>query len=75
MPSGITHILFLVHLGIILILVLGLYSSLSGRIRTVYLFSLCAVSLLSNRFAASVLIFLSIWYSTFFISTEYCVHL
>jgi hypothetical protein len=30
-----------VHLGITLILVLGSYSGLSGRVRTVYLFSLC----------------------------------
>jgi hypothetical protein len=42
-----------VHLGITLILVLGFYSGLSGRVRTVYLFSLCVVSLLSSRFTAS----------------------
>jgi hypothetical protein len=42
-----------VHLGIILIVVLGFYSSLSGRVRTVYLFSLFVVSLLSSRFTAS----------------------
>jgi hypothetical protein len=30
-----------VHLGITLILVLGVYSGLSGRVRTVYVFSLC----------------------------------
>jgi hypothetical protein len=71
MPSGVTHILvfLFVHLGIILILVLGFYSGLSGRVRTVYLFSLCVVSLLSRRFTASALcgflIFLSVWYSAF----------
>jgi hypothetical protein len=55
MPSGVTHIIsfFFVHLGIILILVLGFYSGLSCRVRTVYLFSLCVVSLLSSRFTAS----------------------
>jgi hypothetical protein len=53
------HILYFVHLGIILILALGFYSGLSGRVRTVYLFSLCIVSLLSNRFTASVLVWLS----------------
>jgi hypothetical protein len=40
MPSDVTHTLFFVHLGIILILVLGFYSGLSGRVRTVCLFSL-----------------------------------
>jgi hypothetical protein len=44
---------FFVHLGIILMLVLGFYSGLFGRVRTVYHFSLCAVSLLSNKFTAS----------------------
>jgi hypothetical protein len=33
--------------------VLRFYSGLSGRVRTVYLFTLCAVSLLSSRFTAS----------------------
>jgi hypothetical protein len=47
---------FFVHLGIILILVLGFYSGLSGGVRTVYLLSLCAVSLLSSRFSASALV-------------------
>jgi hypothetical protein len=58
MSSGITHILvfLFVHLGIILIPVLGFYSGLSGRVRTVYLFSLCAVLLLSSRFTASALV-------------------
>jgi hypothetical protein len=37
-------------------LVLGFYSGLSGRVRTVYLFSLCLVSLLSSRFTASALV-------------------
>jgi hypothetical protein len=45
-----------VHLGIILILALGFYSGMSGRVRTVYLFSLCVVSLLSSRFTASALV-------------------
>jgi hypothetical protein len=44
---------FFVHLGIILILVFGFYSGLPGRVRTVYLFNLCVVSLLSSRFTAS----------------------
>jgi hypothetical protein len=56
MPSGVTHILVFVHLGIMLRLVLGLYSGLSGRIRTVYLFSLCVVPLLSSRFPAIALV-------------------
>jgi hypothetical protein len=46
---------YFVHLGIILILVLGFYSGLSGKVRMVYLFSLCVVSLLSSRFTASAL--------------------
>jgi hypothetical protein len=57
---GVTYILF-VHLDIILIPVLGFYSGLSGRLRTVYLFSLCVVSLLSSRFTASALV----WFSNF----------
>jgi hypothetical protein len=48
-----------VHLGIILILILGFYSGLSGRVRTLYLFNLCIVSLLSSRFTASALLWLS----------------
>jgi hypothetical protein len=44
------------HLGIILILVLVFYSGLSDRVRTVYLFSLYVVSLLSSRFTASALV-------------------
>jgi hypothetical protein len=40
-------------LGIILILVLKFYSGLSGGVRTVYLFSLCAVLLLSSKFTVS----------------------
>jgi hypothetical protein len=40
---------------------LGFYSGLSGRIRTVYLFSLCVVSLLSSRFTASALVWFSTW--------------
>jgi hypothetical protein len=46
----------LVHLGIILVLVLGFYSGLSGRVRTVYLLNLCVVSVLSSRFTASALV-------------------
>jgi hypothetical protein len=63
MPSGVTHIfVFLfVHLGIILILVLVFYSGLSYGVRTVYLFSLCVVSLLSSRFTASALV----WFYNF----------
>jgi hypothetical protein len=60
MPSGVTHVLFIVQLRIILIPVLGFYSGLSGRVRTVYLFSLCVVSLLSSRFTASALVWLSV---------------
>jgi hypothetical protein len=65
MPSGVIHILLFVHLGIILIPVFGFYSGLSGRIRTVYAFSLCVASLLFSRFTASAfvcgfLIFLSL---------------
>jgi hypothetical protein len=61
MPSGVTLILFffVVHFGVILILVSGVYSGLSGRVRTVYLFRLCVVSLLSSRFTASALVRLS----------------
>jgi hypothetical protein len=59
MPSGVTHILFFVHLGIILILVLGFYSGLSSRVRTVYLFSLCVVSLFSSKFTASAFVWVS----------------
>jgi hypothetical protein len=51
-----SYTLFLVHVGIILMLVLGFYSGLSGRVRMVYLFSLCVVSLLSSRFTASALV-------------------
>jgi hypothetical protein len=61
MSSDVTHVLFFVHLGIILILVLGFYSGLSVRVRTVYLFSLFLVSLLSSTFTASVLV----WFSNF----------
>jgi hypothetical protein len=53
--------LFLVHLYIVLILVLGFYSGLSGRARTFYLFSLRVVSLLTSRFTASALV----WFSHF----------
>jgi hypothetical protein len=61
MPSGVTHILLFVHLGIILIHVLRFYSGLSGRDRAVYLFNLRVVSLLSSRFTASALV----WFSNF----------
>jgi hypothetical protein len=56
MPSGVTHIHFFVHFGIILILVSGFYSGLSGRVRTV-----CVVSLLSGGFTAYELV----WFSNF----------
>jgi hypothetical protein len=52
---------YFVHLGIILILLLGFYSGLSGRVGTVYLFNLCVVSLLSSRFIASAWV----WFSNF----------
>jgi hypothetical protein len=63
MPNGVTHILlfFLLHLDISLILVLGVCSGLSGRVRIVYLFSLCIVSLLPSRVTVSVLV----WFSNF----------
>jgi hypothetical protein len=70
---------FFVHLGIILILLLGFYSGLPGRVRTVYLFSLCVVSLLSSRFTASALMwfynFLKYLVFHFFYFTDHCVHL
>jgi hypothetical protein len=47
-----------VHLGIILILVFGFYSGLSGRVRTVYV---SVISLSSNRFTASALV----WFINF----------
>jgi hypothetical protein len=58
MPGGVIRILFLllVHLGIILFLLLGFYSGLSGRVRTVCLFSLCVVSILSSRFTATAFV-------------------
>jgi hypothetical protein len=56
-----SYIFFCVHLGIILILALGFYSGLSGRVGAVYLFSLCVVSLLSSRFTANA----SVWLSNF----------
>jgi hypothetical protein len=65
MSSGITHARytrFLVHLGLILMLVWGFYSGLSGRVRIGYLFNLCVVSLLSSRVAASALV----WFFNFF---------
>jgi hypothetical protein len=73
MSSDVIHILLLVfHLGIILILVLGFYSGQSGRDRTLCIFSLCVVSLLSSRFSASALVwffnFLNYLALTFFIS-------
>jgi hypothetical protein len=56
MPSGVS---LFVQLGIILILVLRFYSGLSGRVKTVYLFSLCVVLLLSSIFTDSALVWLS----------------
>jgi hypothetical protein len=50
-----SYTFFFVHLGVILSLVMGFYSGLSARVRTVYLFSLCVASLLSSRFTASAL--------------------
>jgi hypothetical protein len=59
--SGVTHIFLFVHLGIIEIILLGVYSGLTGRVRTVYLCILCVVSLLSSRFSAGALV----WFSNF----------
>jgi hypothetical protein len=57
-----SYSLFLfVQLDIILILVLWFYASLSGRVRTVHLSSLCVVSLFSSRFTVSALV----WFSNF----------
>jgi hypothetical protein len=76
-----THILvfLFVHLCIILILVLVFYSGLSGRVRMVYLFSLCVVSLLSGWFTASALVwvsnFLKYLVFHFFYFLEHCVNL
>jgi hypothetical protein len=50
---------FFVYLDITLILVLVFYSGLSGGVRTVYLFSLGVVLLLSSRFNASALVWFS----------------
>jgi hypothetical protein len=52
---------FFVHLVIIFILLLGFYSDLPRRVRTVYLFNLCVVSLLSSKFALSALV----WFPNF----------
>jgi hypothetical protein len=79
MPSGVIHILVsFIYLGIISFLVLWFYSGLSGRVRTVYLFTQCVVSLLSSRFSASALV----WFSNFlkylvfhFFFAEHCIHL
>jgi hypothetical protein len=69
MPSDVIHLpSYFVHLGIILMLALGFYSGLSGRVRTVYLCSLCVVSLLSSRFTASALL----WFYDF-LKYEYLV--
>jgi hypothetical protein len=70
MPSGVTHIPAFIRLGIIIILVLGFYSGLSRRFRTVYFFRLCVVSLLPSRFTASALVWFSnfLKYFVFFIS-------
>jgi hypothetical protein len=67
MPSGVTQIQLFVHLGIILFLtgILRFYSGLSGRVRSVYLFSLCVVSLLSSRFTASALVWTLDFHSCF----------
>jgi hypothetical protein len=50
---------YFVHLDIILIPAMGFYSGLSGIVRTVHLFSLCTVSLLSSRFTASAFVWFS----------------
>jgi hypothetical protein len=62
MPNGITRkVVSLVRLGIVLMPVLRVHSALSGSDWTVYLFSLCVVSLLSSRFTAGALV----WSSNF----------
>jgi hypothetical protein len=68
-----SYTFFFVHLGMILILVLRFYSGLSGRVRTVYLFSLRVVSLLSSRFTASALV----WFSNFlkYMALHFCISL
>jgi hypothetical protein len=80
MPSGVTHtLLSFVHLGIILILAVRFYSGLSGRVKMVYLFSLCVVSLLSSMFIVSALMwfcnFLMYLVFHFLYFTQHCVHL
>lgn len=79
MPSGVTHTRFCFQLDIISMLVLVFYSGLSCRVRTVYLFSLCVVSLLSNMFTASAFVcfsnFLKNLVFHFLYFTEHCFHL
>jgi hypothetical protein len=55
MPTGVTHIFFF-YSGIILIIVLGVYSGLFCILKMMYLFSLCVVSLLSSRINISALV-------------------
>jgi hypothetical protein len=56
-----TYTHFFVHLGLILILVLRFYSGVSGTVRSMHLFSLCVVSLLSSSFTANALV----WFYNF----------
>jgi hypothetical protein len=79
-----SYTFFFCLLGYLLILVLRFYSGLSGSFRTLYLFSLCVVSLLSSRFTACIYVYiiysvvLSFSYvfgGPLFYFTEHCVHL
>jgi hypothetical protein len=66
MPNGVSYILMYIPFGV--------YSGLSDRVRMVYLFSLCVVSLLSSRFTSSELVcFSNLLRISYF--TEHCVHL
>jgi hypothetical protein len=78
-----SHILVYIHIFFLLLLLLRYHFNscigVSERVRTLYLFSLCVVSLLSSRFTASALVwfynFLKYLVFHFFFLTEYCVHL
>jgi hypothetical protein len=71
-----SYTIFFVSLVIIVILVLGFDSGLSSGVRTVYLFSLRVVSLLSSRFTATALVwFSSVFGIPLFYFMEHCVHM
>jgi hypothetical protein len=63
MPCGITHIILFFSLRYQFNSHIGGFSGLSDRVRTVYLSSLCVVSVLSSGFTASAL--LVVWFSNF----------